>query len=49
MDILKPVRDKGITASDLLGQAWDFQYEPEDEVDYQNQDLNILIVIKNNK
>ena len=35
MDILKPVRDKGITASDLLGQAWDFQYEPEDEVDYQ--------------
>ena len=35
MDMLKPVRDKGITASDLLGSAWDFRYEPEDEVDYQ--------------
>lgn len=36
MDILKPVRDKGITASDLLGRAWDFQYDPEDEVDYES-------------
>ncbi|MCT8393686.1 hypothetical protein D0504_08175 [Weissella confusa] len=31
----KSIRDRGMTASDLLGTAWEFKYSAEDKVDYE--------------
>ena len=31
----KSIRDRGMTAADLLGTAWEFKYSAEDKVDYE--------------